>query len=61
MVELHNGRQFLPSPNRIQSAAMSMHWLKARAESKAVPEQQIDGFTRVDKIRPDSKAQDCLL
>ena len=36
---------------------MSMHWLKARAESKAVPEQQVDGFTRVDKIRPDSKAK----
>jgi hypothetical protein len=30
-------------------------------ESQAVPEQQVDGFTRVDKIRPDSKAQDCLL
>ena len=45
MVELHNGGSFLPSPNRIQSAAMSMHWLKARAESKAVPEQLVDGFT----------------
>lgn len=47
---LHNGRQFFAVPNRIQSAAMSMHWLKARAESQAVPEQQVDGFTRVDKI-----------
>jgi hypothetical protein len=35
----------LPSPNRIQSAAMSLHWLKARAESQAVLEQQVDGFT----------------